>query len=300
MEVKFELHHGDCLDWMPTVPDGSIDAIISDPPYPEIDRDYGRMTESAWMDMMQEVVRQARRILKTTGSAVFILQPNSEKVGKMRLWLWEFMVWAGKEWNIVQDAYWWNIAAQPTVHTQRVHGLMRNSVKMSVWIGNDRCYRNQDAVVWAESTHNLAQRLSGRCDNTKSPSGHSANRSRMLQSAEIRGGVTPFNLLPLANTGSRTSAGANCHGAGTPLKLADWWTRYICPPGGTVCDPFAGSGTMGIAALNNGCNFIGYEKMSVHYETACYRLNHLANENSAEPVRIEGKETDTLDLPLFA
>ena len=44
------------------------------------------------------------------------------------------------------------------------------------------------------------------------------------------------------------------------LNLSKWWTRYICPPGGVVCDPFMGSGTMGLAALAYGCQFIGIEK----------------------------------------
>jgi len=88
-------------------------------------------------------------------------------------------------------------------------------------------------------------------------SGHHVNHARMLDTAIERGGVTPFNLMPIAHDGN---AGENKHGAGTPLKLADWWTRYICPPGGVALDPFMGSGTMGIAAVQNGCSFIGIEK----------------------------------------
>ena len=57
--------------------------------------------------LMREVVRESRRILKPKGSAVFIFQPNYEKIGKMRLWLWEFLLWAAKEWNLIQDVYWW-------------------------------------------------------------------------------------------------------------------------------------------------------------------------------------------------
>lgn len=39
-----------------------------------------------------------------------------------------------------------------------------------------------------------------------------------------------------------------------PLKLAEWFIRGWCPPGGTVCDPFSGSGTTAHAALNLGRN----------------------------------------------
>ncbi len=62
------------------MPAGSVDAVITDPPYPEISRAYGRMTEAEWWDMMMVVCTETRRILKPTGSAVFILQPNSRKV----------------------------------------------------------------------------------------------------------------------------------------------------------------------------------------------------------------------------
>lgn len=285
--TDYTLHCGDCLDVMAAMENNSIDAIISDPPYPMIKRDYGMMTEAAWMEMMQEVVRQSRRILKPTGSAVFILQPNSEKVGKMRLWLWEFMVWVGREWGIVQDAYWWNIAAQPTGVSQ--FGLLRPSVKPCVWIGDEDCYKNQSSVLWMESESNKAVRLTERCNNSPrySPSTTGGpNRTQRYVSAVVnRGGVTPFNLLPIENNGANNNAGAHGHGAGTPLKLADWWTRYICPPGGTVCDPFTGSGTMGIAALNNGCNFVGCEKMEKHYETACTRLASVAQ--TVQPALLE-------------
>ena len=62
---------------------------------------------------MKTVVIEGRRVLKPTGSMVIILQPNFEKVGKMRLWLWEFVAWAGREWNLVQDVYWWSFDAMP-------------------------------------------------------------------------------------------------------------------------------------------------------------------------------------------
>ena len=53
--AKYALHHGDCIAWLDTLPDASIDAVVCDPPYAEIDRDYGRMTEAQWWDMMMGV-----------------------------------------------------------------------------------------------------------------------------------------------------------------------------------------------------------------------------------------------------
>ena len=50
------LIHGDCRQEMKKLADKSIDLILTDPPYPEIDREYGRMTEAEWHGMMREVV----------------------------------------------------------------------------------------------------------------------------------------------------------------------------------------------------------------------------------------------------
>ena len=88
-----------------------------------------------------------------------------------------------------------------------------------------------------------------------------------------RDGATPFNVLPLANTDSATSAGALGHGAGTPGELCRWWVRYLCPPGGTVCDPFSGSGTVGVAALQQGRCYVGVEQSPEYVAIARQRLD---------------------------
>lgn len=122
-EIYFELYNDNCINVLPTIASQSVDAVITDPPYPHIKRDYGKWTTEEWWELVVEnVIPEVRRILKPTGSAVFILQPNSKHVGQMRGWLWEFMAWVCREWNIVQDAYWWNIAALPTTGASRRYG----------------------------------------------------------------------------------------------------------------------------------------------------------------------------------
>lgn len=50
----------------------------------------------------------------------------------------------------------------------------------------------------------------------------------------------------------------------------------ICPEGGTVLDPFMGSGTTGVAAVTLGRKFIGCEQSEEYFEIACRRLREAA------------------------
>jgi len=272
--MTFVVHHGDCREVMATLDAKSVDAVVCDPPYAEIDRPYGRLTEPEWHDLMDGVIEQVRRVLKPSGSAVFVIQPNSERVGRMRPWVFEFMAKWARQWNMVQDAWWWNPCTPPTVHCQRKRGLMRPSMKACVWLGASDCYRNQDAVLAEPSEAAKADKRYERHELTLKygPSGLSMRNARALSAFRERGGVTPFNVVVRSNTDSATSSGASGHGAGTPLPLASWWTRYICPEGGTILDPFCGAGTMGVAAVSSGRDFVGVEKEAEYVEIARARI----------------------------
>lgn len=265
--MSFNVIEGGCLEVLPKLPSQSVDAVITDPPYPEVDRDYGRISEADWVALMYGVVPELKRVLRPNGSAVLILQPNSKKIGQMRMWLWEFLCWVGKTWNVVQDVYWWNYTTIPNVHTRRENGLLRTSVKYCVWLGEPNCYRNQESVLMNPSAYQLAMSGESRI-RVNNPSGFSVNRGRMVDIVKERGGVTPFNLLPISNADSRASGGAKGHSGATPLKLLNWWVRYIVPPGGVVLDPFCGSGTSGVAALDHGHSFIGIERVPKYVEMA--------------------------------
>jgi len=285
------LIHGDCTAILPTLAGGSVDCVITDPPYPCIKRSYGTWTEAEWWELMRAVVPECMRILKPAGSAVFILQPNSERVGRMRTWLWEFMVWVGREWGIVQDVWWWNTTAMPTVGAGKA-GLTRPSVKACVWLGPPDCHRNQAAVLWSESEQNRKLRTVGRAWPSVNASGKrnsigTINQFAARDAAGHRGGVTPFNLIPESAQG-RWNGGTHGHGAGTPMLLADWWLRYICPPGGTVLDPFAGSFTTAIAAMRLGLDFMGIEKVPAYVEIGRKRVaEELAKSGESSPLFTE-------------
>ncbi len=66
----------------------------------------------------------------------------------------------------------------------------------------------------------------------------------------------------------------NSHPTVKPLKLMRYLIRLITPPGGTVLDPFAGSGSTGVAAVQEGFKFIGIEREAEYVEIARARLRH--------------------------
>jgi site-specific DNA-methyltransferase (adenine-specific) len=61
------------------------------------------------------------------------------------------------------------------------------------------------------------------------------------------------------------------HITGKPTAVMQQLVR-VCPPGGIVLDPFAGSGTTGVAALLEGRRFVGIEITTVYAAIARERL----------------------------
>ncbi len=64
----------------------------------------------------------------------------------------------------------------------------------------------------------------------------------------------------------------NSHPTVKPQKLMQYLIKLITPPGGTVLDPFMGSGSTGLAAKTLGFRFIGIEKEKEYYEIAEARI----------------------------
>lgn len=71
-----------------------------------------------------------------------------------------------------------------------------------------------------------------------------------------------------------TATHQNHHPTVKPIKLMEYLIKLITPPGGTVLDPFMGSGTTGCAAVKLGFNFIGIEREQEYVEIAKRRIEH--------------------------
>jgi site-specific DNA-methyltransferase (adenine-specific) len=75
----------------------------------------------------------------------------------------------------------------------------------------------------------------------------------------------------------RSNEKNNFHPTVKPIALMEYLCRLVTPPGGTVLDPFMGSGTTGIAATRLNFEFIGIEMTPEYIEIAATRIAHWAN-----------------------
>ncbi len=74
-------------------------------------------------------------------------------------------------------------------------------------------------------------------------------------------------------TGRFVTEKQNVHPTVKPVKLMKYLCRLITPKGGTVLDPFMGSGSTGVAAKDEGFDFIGIEKEKEYFEIAERRIS---------------------------
>lgn len=84
------------------------------------------------------------------------------------------------------------------------------------------------------------------------------------------GGASRFFYC--AKASKRDRGEGNTHPTVKSTQLMRYLCRLITPPGGTVLDPFAGSGSTGVAALAEGFRFVGIEQEIAYIEIAERRL----------------------------
>ncbi|HAO79796.1 MAG TPA: hypothetical protein DCQ92_12640 [Verrucomicrobia subdivision 3 bacterium] len=131
-----------------------------------------------------------------------------------------------------------------------------------------RPYFNSDAVRkpiddWVES------RLTklGKNDLTRQNSGNASGFGRDISKWIGKETVLPSNVISLALVGKNRG-----HPAVFPVDLPLFFIKLLCPPDGLVVDPFAGSGSTGLAAISQNRRCVLIDNNEVYCKTARRRL----------------------------
>jgi DNA modification methylase len=89
----------------------------------------------------------------------------------------------------------------------------------------------------------------------------------------------------------------NIHPTVKPTDLMRYLCRLITPPGGTILDPFTGSGSTGKAAMYEGFNFVGVELMEDHMEIAEARIAYAKKDAYEISIGMKKTKAKKTELP---
>lgn len=115
-------------------------------------------------------------------------------------------------------------------------------------------------------------------------------------SSHDRGGASRFFYTSKVSSSERSlpDGMVNAHPTAKSIKLMQYFVKLVTPPGGTVLDPFTGSGTTGVAALREGCSFVGVELDPEHHRVAELRLR-----SELEAMQGQAMQRAALELALL-
>lgn len=225
MSNQVKMINDDCVAAMRALADHSIDAVVTDPPYAQ--------TNLAWDQWSSEWINEVDRVLKPRGSMwVF---------GTLRMFASN---WSDFDnWTMAQDIVWekHNGSGPANDRFRRVHEL---AVQF---------YRGAWRDVWKGKVYTMDARR--RTIRRKSQPPHLGKiGSSTFVSRE--GGPRIMRSVIYA----RSQHGNAIHPTQKPEAIIEPLILNCCPPGGTVLDPFAGSGTTGFVAQRLGRNSILIER----------------------------------------
>ena len=223
----------DCLDWMRSQPDDSVNLVFGSPPY-EAARTYGigfALRGQDWVDWM--VVRMVEMVRISRGLVAMVVE------GQTR----DFR-WSATPALLMADLHRVGIHLRKPPAFHRV-GIPGNGGPD--WLRNDYefivCCTGGGKLEWSD---NVAMGHAPKYDrNDGSMMNHRKNDgTRINSSYKMPAVANPGNVIT-CNTGGGLMGDRICHEneAPFPERLAEFFVRSFCPPGGIVYDPFCGSGT---------------------------------------------------------
>lgn len=216
---KIHVLEGDCLDVLPTLPTGAFDCCITDPPYGDTSLDWDVVC-NGWIPKVAAVLKSAASIW-VFGSMRFIAP------------IFEQMAEAGFRYS--QDVVWEKQNGSG-FHADRFRRVHEHAVMF---------YRGRWADVHHETQYtNDATARAVRRKKRPAHMGH----IEAGHYVSVDGGPRMMrSVIYQANEHGRA-----VHPTQKPIPLLLSLIRYSCPVGGAVIDPFAGSGSTGIAASIEG------------------------------------------------
>ena len=238
---KFELWHGYCLELMKNIPDGSVDVVLTDPPY--------GTTACKWDSVIpfEPMWEQLNRIIKPNGAiCLFGSEPFSSALRMSNIkhfkydWIWD----KKKAANYV-------LAKKQPLKTHEM-----------ISVFNSRIY--------------IPQKKKGKF---RKKGGYVVDREvAIAQNPTVCYNDEYYPKSILVDFTIANNKNSRLHPTQKPVELLEYLIRTYTNEGETVLDFTAGSGSTGVACVNTNRNFIGIELDGGYFNIAKKRIEEAVND----------------------
>lgn len=261
----YTLYQGDCLEVMPTLEAGSVNAIIADPPY--------GTTSCAWDSVipfapMWDCFKQ---IIKPNGAIVlFGGQPFTSAL-------------------IMSNPKWFKYCWTWDKRTGKGHLVAKYRPLQ----------QTEDIAVFGKDRINYYPILKKRPRIEKMKEYSRTEIMGRKRTASAYEGFTDF-WHPKTVLSFAWSPTTSFHPTEKPVALLIYLVHTYTKPNDTVLDFTMGSGSTGVAALQAGRRFVGIELDENYFNIAHHRIEDAARAVAGLPKHLTGQPKDYTDTPLFA
>lgn len=233
--MTINLMLGDCLERMAEIEDGSVDLVLTDPPY--------GTTQNAWDSVIPlgPLWAELNRIKKPNGAIVMTsAQPFTTSLISSNLSQFKY-TWV---WNKGQGTGFLNAKRQP----------LRNLEDVIVFYGLQPTYNPQMRTGFKPYT----------CKQGENKTKNYGGQKGAITVSD--GSRYPLSLLEFKRDKNKI------HPTQKPIALMEYLIRTYTNEGETVLDFTMGSGTTGVACVNTNRNFTGVEKDETYFNIAKDRI----------------------------
>ena len=256
------LHNADCLEILRTLPDNSIDAIVTDPPYYSTNLKFDKEPRLDFKNLLLEL----KRVLKQNGVLVSFCDLN--------------LLIELKQSNVFNSCYeiiWQKNQPQGYLHS-KVRPLRNHEYILVLYDNLKSTTYNPQKFNYQSSRFKLGD-LNG-CLDLK-PAEHYGSKRKKTAYYED-GTRYPLSVVYAQNWNGGFSLarkellakGFVSHPTQKPLDLVEYLIKTYSNEHDIILDPFMGSGTTGIACKNLNRSFIGIEREPEYFETAQARIKN--------------------------
>lgn len=279
-QIKFEtniIHNGDCGEILKTLPNDSVDFIVTSPPYADRRKHtYGGVPPEKYVEWFLPITAELLRVLKPEGS--FVLNIKERAIdGERGTYVMELVLEMRKQgWFWIEEYCWHKKNCYPGKWPNR----FRDAWEHCYHFAKQKHFKMyQESVMipmgdWAERRLKYLTKNDVVRDESRSKSGFGKRVANWIG----RDLVYPTNVLHLA-----TEVTNKNHSAVFPLELPMWFIKLFTQEGDIVLDPFMGSGTTARAAIKLNRKYIGIELEKEYIKLANDELQAEQPKMFAEP-----------------